>query len=485
VSIKAGAIHKQLSFPVPAGGTATSTLTQTRNYDSDYAVQSIGGLNYGVDVLGNITQITDAAGGNTFQYDALDRLAKVKNSTTAADVTAFTYDATGNRLTKKVGAASAATNIYAATSHRLTQVGTVARTLDANGNTTKSASNKFFTYDARNRMVDFRTGSAASTIVSQYQYNGKGERVRKYKGTTDQSRYLYNDGGQLLVQNRIVSGTTTTQEMIWLDDMPIGVSQNNVLHGILTDHLNSPRAVFELASQTKVWRWDAVDDAFGEKLAVQDPDGNAVNFVFDMRFPGQLFDSESGTHYNRYRDYEAAGGRYVQSDPIGLKGDISTYAYVSNNSLRYYDSRGLQKSPIRQTGRSPRDPNLNRPNRQIGPPATNSNAENNFAAVSEMLGAFPAASAEQVHDIWKRAYKDAENQSGNPMRKIGCAYSCLICISFVETVSGPHPQAYTVNCHGLASVGPPSPRGSRSADGSMCRWVTLPSKDDICPERCP
>ncbi|MGH8108576.1 MAG: hypothetical protein ACREO1_07655, partial [Arenimonas sp.] len=42
---------KQLSFPVPAGGSAPSPLTQTRNYDADYAIQSVGGLTYSVDVL--------------------------------------------------------------------------------------------------------------------------------------------------------------------------------------------------------------------------------------------------------------------------------------------------------------------------------------------------------------------------------------------------------------------------------------------------
>jgi RHS repeat-associated protein len=223
---------------------------------------------------------------------------------------------------------------------------------------TQNAAAKFFTYviqyprvprraertraaDARNRMLNFRTGSAASTIVSQYQFNAKGERVRKYKGTVDQSRYLYNEGGQLLVQERINAGVTTTQEIIWLGDMPIGINQNGSLHGILTDHLNSPRAVFEISTQKTVWRWDAVDDAFGEKLALEDPDANSVLFKFDMRFPGQLYDSESGLHQNGFRDYEAGGGRYIQPDPIGLNGGISTYGYVMGNPLLMSDPLGL------------------------------------------------------------------------------------------------------------------------------------------------
>lgn len=193
--------------------------------------------------------------------------------------------------------------------------------------------------DERNRMVDFRTASGSGTIVSQYQYNGKGERVRKYLGGTDQARYVYNEGGQLLVQTRI-SGSIT-QEILWLDDMPIGVSQNGSLHGILADHLNTPRQVFELGSQTVVWAWSSLDDAFGENVANEDPDANSTLFKFDMRFPGQLFDSESGLHYNYFRDYEAANGRYVESDPIGFFGDIAQYAYASGNPILKKDVKGL------------------------------------------------------------------------------------------------------------------------------------------------
>jgi RHS repeat-associated protein len=45
-------------------------------------------------------------------------------------------------------------------------------------------------------------------------------------------------------------------------------------------------------------------------------------------------------HYNYFRDYDPALGRYVQSDPIGLKGGLSTYLYALADPNSYDDPRG-------------------------------------------------------------------------------------------------------------------------------------------------
>jgi uncharacterized protein RhaS with RHS repeats len=46
-------------------------------------------------------------------------------------------------------------------------------------------------------------------------------------------------------------------------------------------------------------------------------------------------------NYNYFRDYDGQTGRYVESDPIGLKAGVNTYGYVAENPIWYGDSRGL------------------------------------------------------------------------------------------------------------------------------------------------
>jgi len=72
-----------------------------------------------------------------------------------------------------------------------------------------------------------------------------------------------------------------------------------------------------------------------------DNPSGAGAFDFPLRFPGQYFDRETSLLYNLMRDYDSLIGRYVQSDPIGLRGGFNTYLYVNGTPNQYVDPFGL------------------------------------------------------------------------------------------------------------------------------------------------
>jgi len=108
---------------------------------------------------------------------------------------------------------------------------------------------------------------------------------------------------------------------------------------VYADHLNAPRAISDELGKV-VWRWDS--EAFGATLANEDPDQDGKAFSYNLRFPGQYFDQSTGLHYNGFRDYDPAIGRYIQSDPIGLNGGLNTYGYVEGNPVGFVDPYGLR-----------------------------------------------------------------------------------------------------------------------------------------------
>jgi RHS repeat-associated protein len=114
------------------------------------------------------------------------------------------------------------------------------------------------------------------------------------------------------------------------------------LYYIHTDHLNTPRLISDDQQRT-VWRWDNTDP-FGGNPPDENPSGLGT-FEFPLRFPGQYFDLETGLHYNMARDYWPDGGRYIQTDPIGLAAGLDLYAYVGNNPISFTDWTGLIAVP--------------------------------------------------------------------------------------------------------------------------------------------
>jgi RHS repeat-associated protein len=76
--------------------------------------------------------------------------------------------------------------------------------------------------------------------------------------------------------------------------------------------------------------------------------------------PGQYFDAETGLHQNVMRDYDPEVGRYLQPDPLGIRGqmevaaminadeespgssppELNLYSYAYSNPLKWVDPSG-------------------------------------------------------------------------------------------------------------------------------------------------
>lgn len=346
---------------LPAGPAASwqygNNRTLTRGYDLDYRATSVldagptasasdDGLDIGYvyDKANYLTQITTqstSAIRAKFDYDTLGRMLARKDAANAVQES-YTYDKTGNRLTATISGTTT-TNIYPASNHRLTQVGTVVRGYDNQGNLTSiGGTTKEFVYNNSNRMS---VAKAGGVIQGTYVYNGMGEQVQRQTSIT--TRFVYDEAGQLIGQYD--NSGVAIQQYVWLDGMPVGMivspaqaaSANARLKYVESDQLGTPRAIIDPTRQLAIWRWDEMKEGFGDHAPNADPDADGTQLLFDLRFAGQRYDQASGLHYNYFRDYDPSVGRYTQSDPIGLAGGISTYGYVGGNPLSFSDASGL------------------------------------------------------------------------------------------------------------------------------------------------
>ena len=315
-----------------------NSTVAVRSFDQDGNVDQIdsaGLKTYTQDDAFRITGITDANDATlswTYGYDAMDRL---NSASRTGQSQTWTYDGNGNRLSQ--GGTTSSTHTISSTSNRLSSVsGALSRTYsyDASGNTI-GYSGLTFGYNDAGRLTSVSGGASAT-----YSHNALGQRVKKTTGGAT-TLFAYDEAGHLI--GEYDGSGTLIQETVWLDDVPVATLRPNgggiSVFYVHTDHLNTPRKVSRPSDDVIVWRWDS--DPFGADAANQDPDADTVAFVYNLRFPGQYLDTETQLHYNYFRDYDAASGRFVESDPIGLRGGINTYAYALSRPSLTTDPFGL------------------------------------------------------------------------------------------------------------------------------------------------
>ncbi|WP_206175545.1 RHS repeat-associated core domain-containing protein [Variovorax sp. RKNM96] len=378
------------SYVYDAASRITS-LTQNlyRPADADPTHSTIGSANVtwtvGYNSVGRITGFN--ATGNTagFGYDANgNRLSSTRVLGGLSTSRTYTVGATSNRLSGFTQSINGASNT------------SVTYGYNANGDLLGDGL-RSYTYDAEGRLAASTTGATDTSPTTRYAHNALGQRVFKteplyppsqgdendpgfmqsliafftklWTPSTTQAEqlgyaYVYDEQGTLIAE--VGSGGTQSAgqaQYIYLPTangpMPIAAVIDGATYAVHSDHLNTPRKLTNASGQA-VWQWSY--SAFGEdkptvaknrfaNLEVTPNPGttNIAEVKFNLRYPGQYADEESGLFYNGFRTYVPTIGRYTQGDPIGLEGGWNRFGYVDASALNYFDPDALQAQAPRAT----------------------------------------------------------------------------------------------------------------------------------------
>ncbi|TFZ05535.1 RHS repeat protein [Ramlibacter henchirensis] len=328
------------------------------------------------DAVGRITSFGNASANTTFSYDANgNRLRSVMTEGADIQKREYTVDGDGNRLLGFAHTASGTAGTVSAV---------VTYGYNANGDLTSDGL-RHYAYDAEGRLSSMAAGSGDTAPVTRYAHNALGQRVfktdpayvipveqdegllksivtffsRMFSPKTQEAdqlgfAYVYDEDGSLL--SEIGTGgahSTGSTNYVWLPTprgpMPVAAIINGSIFAVHADHLNTPRRLTD-SSGRPVWQWKF--SAFGDEEPrraahrfAHPSEGfttNVPDVVFNLRYPGQYADRESGLHYNYFRSYSPRdGARYTQPDPIGLRGGWNRFSYVRNSPLMATDPTGL------------------------------------------------------------------------------------------------------------------------------------------------
>jgi RHS repeat-associated protein len=309
-------------------------LNEVRQYDTQgrLTYQSLGSADtrlYGYDANGNLKGLQSLPLFGVYNYDGLDRLSLDQRTTTATTSSSFTYDANGNRKSENTGSYA-----YLANSNRLSTTPSGSITLDNAGNTLSDAT-RSYTYN--------NAGQVSTVAGAGYSYNAQRLRSRKIIGSQG-TVYHYDQSGNLIAETNLAG--KMQRAYVWAEGEPLaqiepvttGGTTQDVVRYLHTDHLNTPRLATNAQAQV-IWRWEGT--AFGVTYPNEDVDGDGKLTTINLRFAGQYYDQETGLHYNWNRYYDPKLGRYITSDPVGLKGGLNPYVYANDNPLEFTDPTGL------------------------------------------------------------------------------------------------------------------------------------------------
>jgi RHS repeat-associated protein len=200
-----------------------------------------------------------------------------------------------------------------------------------------------YRYNLDGRLSEIRDHN--DLIVAQYQYDPFGRRMSKHLPQIGETIYFhyskeglvgeYNEEGSLIQSYGYKPNSYFSTNPVFTHRPDFVAQAKGGYVYYINDHLATPQ---KLITETGYKVWEASADAFGKTVVTNN------EFRNPLRFPGQYKDDESSLRYNYFRYYDQNMGKYITSDPIGLRGGLNTYFYVKGNPIIRIDYFGLLPS---------------------------------------------------------------------------------------------------------------------------------------------
>ncbi|WP_390347993.1 RHS repeat-associated core domain-containing protein [Variovorax boronicumulans] len=307
-------------------GTIHNIPAILNNLVKDYA-----GTHFEYDSRGNMVQRLHNGQRTHFRWDAFGRLTEARTQDTR---TSFLYDPLGRRIAKRsepivITSPVDGSHYHAAEYRRQVHergLGMVLFGWDGDQMAWETDS-------ARHRTVHyvFEPNSFVPLLQGSSQVDMRRAMLQRPKAMTQS--YVDAQGNYDLDQDPLYNGM---YEPGFAENGDPPAPLENI-HYYQCDHLGTP---MELTDEGGNIAWEANYKAWGEAWLTISETAKKAGLKNPIRFQGQYLDEETGLHYNRYRYYDPASGRFVSNDPIKLTGGLNLQQYAPNPS-EWVDPLGL------------------------------------------------------------------------------------------------------------------------------------------------
>ncbi|WP_194290116.1 RHS repeat domain-containing protein, partial [Nocardia macrotermitis] len=186
-----------------------------------------------------------------------------------------------------------------------------------------------YTYDALGRRTTKQHLTPDGHVIERIDFTWDENHLVEQTASTANTRWAYHPG----------TYTPLTQTTYQLD--------HREFLAIISDLVGTPTELFEpesgrsiAATKRSLWgksNWNG---------AASTP----------LQFPGQIYDTESGLHYNHQRYYDPGSARFLTQDPLGLEPSPNQIAYP-HNPINWIDPLGLACKQFNTNGKNLSDPN--------------------------------------------------------------------------------------------------------------------------------